>query len=314
MFIIDWLDKAFDEAQRLLWLSTNFISKKYFTDEPKTNIDQYQLPPWFDVDTFYDSFLKKYGDAATTIIGNKKTSITADYFVIHDTSGGKEPNISSIDNDADTRGIHLFLGTATTVYKPQAKTGVVNDWDTKGWGAMIANLRTDKFVHIELSPYNIYETEDDHFLYQKQSFKDLLKIELDDIINMDSNFTIRQYDLLAFAYLVCSIRRGKFLTVTTHREVDFSFCSNAHNDPIYFDFNYFYSVIAGYIGLGTVSFGISHERAYLHNQGNIDGFINIFLPYVQNKNNPDFANQYGKRNKFPGVEGHVYSKNCKTLS
>jgi hypothetical protein len=312
--ITSWLDEGMALAENLIWMGKNKIDKIYFANEPETNIDQLSLPPWFNPNTFYDAFTDQYGQDAETIIGNRDQPITADYFVIHDTSGGKEPNISNIDKSTDDRGIHLFLGTETTVYRPSAKTGTQNDWDTKGWGAMISNGRTDKFVHVELSPYNVYETATDQFFYLKPAFTDLLKIEIEGVIPENSNFTFRQYELLACAYLVCCIRRGKFLTVTTHREIDFSFCSNAHNDPIYFDFNYFYSVIGRFTGCTNNSFGITQERSYLHKQGNIDGYTNVFLPYVQHKNNPDFANQYGIHIKYPGAEGHVYSIDCKHLS
>src|SRR5829696_495074 len=190
-FIITWIDDAVLTIRKLAWLANNSEAKSFFPAEPQTNIDQFEMPPWFNADDFYDSCIATYGDAARKIIGDRTQPVTARYFVIHDTSGGKEPNTANIDTVPAMRGIHLFLGTERTVYRPHKKAGVENDWHTVGWGTRVGNKRPEEFVHTELSPYNNYE------VMNKAKYKEELSIGIDGVINSGSNFTIRQYDLLA---------------------------------------------------------------------------------------------------------------------
>lgn len=299
-FIVNWIDDLALAVRKVAWLAGNGATKSYFPDEPKTNVDQFEVPPWIKADEFYDSCIATYGDDARKIIGDRTKPVTASYFVIHDTAGSKEPNTANINGNAGMRGIHLFLGTQKTVFRPQIKKGVDNDWHTVGWGTRVGNKRPEEFVHVELSPYNNYSVMD------KKKYQEELSIGIDGVIEAGSNFTIRQYDLLAIAYLTCSLRRGKLLTVTTHREVDFSYSTNAHGDPKDFDFDYFYRLIASFLGLGDVTFGIQRDRAYFRNQINLDGYVNEFWPYVHKEPGVLAANQYGVRKKYPGKAGHLY--------
>lgn len=298
--IINWLDDFVDTAERILWLTTNAAAKSYFSQEPQNNINQFRIPFWFNEDDFYNSFIAKYGDDAIKIIGDRTMPVTASYFVIHDTAGASEPNIVNVDANINTRGIHLFLGTEETVFRPHIVAGIENDWHTVGWGTRVGNLRPEEFVHIELSPFSNYS------VMSKAAYQESLAIEIEGVINSGTNFTIRQYELLAFSYLVCSLRKGEFLTVTTHREVDFSFSSNAHGDPKDFDFKYFYQLIASFLGLGDVTFGIQQSRAGFHNQVNLDGFTNEFWDFVNRTPGITGANQYGTPKPFPGDPTHLY--------
>jgi hypothetical protein len=298
--MVNWLDTSVSEAERMTWLTDNRATKVFFSEEPSNNIDQFGIPYWFAVNDFYDSFAAKYGEDAKTIIGDTTKPVVAGYFVVHDTSGGPEPNTVAVDADKDTRGINLFIGTEKTVFRPHKTPGIANDWHTVGWGTMVGNKRKEEFVHTELSPYNNYET------MEKRKYQDSLQIEIDGIINSGTNFTIRQYELLAFAYLVCSLRKGAFLTVTTHREVDFSYSSDAHGDPVDFDFDYFYQLIGSFCGLADVTFGIQRDRAYYHNQVNLDGFTNEFWPFVNHMPGVRKANQYGIPKPYKGNPKHLY--------
>jgi N-acetylmuramoyl-L-alanine amidase len=299
-FIITWVDDLVFTIRQVAWLANNNAAKSFFPSEPKNNIDQFDIPPWFKEDDFYDACIATYGDAARKIVGDRTQRVTASYFVIHDTSGGKEPNTANVDAVAATRGIHLFLGTERTVYRPHKKAGIENDWHTVGWGTRVGNKRAEEFVHTELSPYNNYE------VMNKEKYREELSIGIDGVINSGSNFTIRQYDRLAIAYLICSLRRGRLLTVTTHREVDFSYSRDAHGDPQDFDFDYFYELIASFLGLGNVTFGIQRDRALFHNQINLDGYVNEFWPFVNKEPGVFGANQYGRRKKYPGNPNHLY--------
>ena len=299
-FIITWLDDLILTARQFVWLANNSATKSFFPAEPKSNIDQFDIPPWFKEDEFYDACIATYGNDALKIIGDRSKPVTASYFVIHDTAGSREPNTTNVDAVAGTRGIHLFLGAERTVFRPHKKAGVANDWHTVGWGTMIGNKRPEEFVHVELSPYNNYA------VMKKEKYQEQLSIGIDGVINSGSNFTIRQYDLLAIAYLTCSLRRGRLLTVTTHREVDFSYSNDAHGDPRDFDFDYFYGLIASFLGLGSVTFGIQRDRAYFHNQINLNGYVNEFWPFVNKQRGAFGANQYGSRKKYPGNPNHLY--------
>jgi len=299
-FMFNWLDDFVDAAERIVWVTSNIATKSFFPKEPKNNIDQFSIPYWFNEDDFYNSFISEYGEDARKIIGDTTKPVIASYFVIHDTAGGKEPNTANIDANSNTKGIHLFLGTEETVFRPHKKPGIENDWHTLGWGVLVGNKRPEEFVHIELSPYSNYS------VMNKDKYKESLDIGIDGVIDSETNFTIRQYELLALAYLVCSLRRGKLLTVTTHREVDFSYSSNAHGDPKDFDFNYFYQLIASFLGLDNVTFGIQQDRAYFHNQTNLDGYTNEFWPFVKRKPGVLRANQYGTPTPYPGNSKHLY--------
>lgn len=284
---ISWLDPILRGVQAAIYLATNIGMKTYHPDEPRHNVDGFPLPPWFDAEKFYGQFEAEYGEDAATIIGDRSLPVAAHYFVVHDTSGGKEPNVENINKSKDMKGIHLFLGTATTVFRPSKKAGEPNDWNVVGWGTLVGNQRAEEFVHVELSPLRRYGVVD----WKTEEYKQFLAGEVPGVKRAGSLYTERQYQLLAASYLVCCIRAGRLLTVTLHREVDRGIDANAHGDPRDFDLDYFYGLIAAYLGLGEVSFGIQPERAMFRNQMNITGHPNVFLPYV--KREAGSANQYG---------------------
>jgi hypothetical protein len=57
----------------------------------------------------------------------------------------------------------------------------------------------------------------------------------------------------------------------------------AHGGPQDFDFDYFYGLIASFLGLETATFGIQRDRAYFHNQVNLDGYVNDFWSFVNHE-------------------------------
>lgn len=290
---VDWLDNTTTKAQRDGWIQSSVASKTFLPDEPANNIDQLPIPPWIDTDKFRDSFLAFHGEAAKTIVGDWSKPVTASYFVIHDTAGAKEPNTSGYENNTKLTGIHLFIGTQKTVYRPH-RNNVRNDFHITGSGSRVPSLRPEEFIQIELSPSMNYDQ------LPKQEYADSLLIGIDGVQNAGTNFTIRQYELLALSYLVCCFRKGSFLTVTTHREVDFSWHKDAHGDPKDFDFGYFYGLICHFTGLENYTFGIQHDRAYEFKQVNRGGYVNDFYAYVQKK--VDKADQYGMHTRFPGQD------------
>jgi hypothetical protein len=109
---------------------------------------------------------------------------------------------------------------------------------------------------------------------------------------------MQQYDDLANAYIVASLRRGRFLTVTAHRELDRSVVSRTnhanlgHGDPLFFDVDYFYEVICRKLLLpvGT-TFGIQSNRLTGNAASNRIGQVNEFVNYVRGTSAA--ANQYG---------------------
>lgn len=283
---ITWLDDIVRTAQTAVYLATNIATKAYHPDEPQKNIDGFPMPSWFDANQFYAQLESEYGDDAATLIGDRDVPVVAQYFVVHDTSGGKEPNTVNINKNKDMKGIHLYLGTATTVFRASKKEGEPNDWNVTGWGTLIGNKRPEAFVHTELSPLTKY----DGGIWRTDAYKSFLAEETDSK-RAGTIYTERQYRLLAAAYLICSIRAGRLLTVTLHREVDRGADENAHSDPRDFDLDHFYGLIADYLGLGDVTFGIQQERALFRDQMNITGHPNVFMPFV--KHEVESADQYG---------------------
>jgi hypothetical protein len=284
---ITWIDPMQRTIHAPIYLPTNIITKTFHPSEPMSNVDGFPLPPWFNADQFYEALESEYGADAATLIGDRSVPVAAKYFVVHDTSGGKEPNTANIDKNDDMRGIHLYLGTATTVFRASKSPGKPNDWNVKGWGTLVGNKRAEAFVHVELSPLTRYGDG----IWKTEAYRQFVAQEISGSKRAGSIYTERQYRLLAAAYLICSIRAGRLLTVTLHREVDRGANENAHSDPRDFDLDYFYSIIAEYLGLNDVTFGIEQERAMFRNQMNITGHPNAFMPFVTHE--VESANQYG---------------------
>jgi hypothetical protein len=173
------------------------------------------------------------------------------------------------------------------VFRASKSPGKPNDWNVKGWGTLVGNKRAEAFVHVELSPLTRYGDG----IWKTEAYRQFVAQEISGSKRAGSIYTERQYRLLAAAYLICSIRAGRLLTVTLHREVDRGANENAHSDPRDFDLDYFYSIIAEYLGLNDVTFGIEQERAMFRNQMNITGHPNAFMPFVTHE--VESANQYG---------------------
>lgn len=271
------------------WYKSVIDSKTRFPNEPAFNIDQLPLPPWINSNTFYQEFIQKYGSEATTIIGDASKKVNARYFVLHDTAVAAEFTEDRIKG----KGIHLWVN---------AKSPVVmgNDWQEKGLGVKLERSKNNSFVHIEITR----DKELERAVQKKTNGK---KVSYDQIIkeggirNFGTYYTDKQYELIAYAYIVASLRKRKFLTITIHREVDRSVVvkrknntyGHGHNDPQFFDLDYFYSIVCKLLKIpGKVTFGIQSVRALAHNQGNMAGYENMFIPFVVGEVNS--ANQYGE--------------------
>jgi hypothetical protein len=130
----------------------------------------------------------------------------------------------------------------------------------------------------------------------------LLHVELSrdgDLANTNTHYNESQYYRLALAYIFASARKGKFLTVTAHNEVDRACCvyddaqqrfvDYGHHDPEKFDLKHWYGIVAACAGLpGECTFGIEPARVNGRNNG---GQRNVFIDFV--KGNVQAVDQYG---------------------
>ena len=271
------------------WLNSVVNLKKKFADEPQHNLDQLPMPPWVNVEAFYKNFGEKHGGDAKTIMGDVTKKVNARYFVLHDTAVAADFTQARIKG----KGIHLWLN---------AKSPVVlgNDWHAKGLGVKLERRRNSSFVHVEIT------RDKDLQKAVKQKTKDK-KVSAEEfakeggVRKFGTYYTDKQYELLAYAYLVASIRRGKFLTVTIHREVDRAVVvkrSNGqygygHDDPQFFDIDHFYGIICRMLAIpGNFTFGIQSARVLSNRQSNSAGYVNTFIPFVTG--DAEAANQYGE--------------------
>lgn len=283
--------KIANSAAKMLfdkWLESVKTTKTWFPDEPFTNIDQ--LPSnWIIASSFYTDFINKYGADAKTIIGDSSQKVIARYFVIHDTAGKTDYTPEMIAG----KGVHLWLNVTKPVL-------LGNDWHQKGIAVKIERYKANKnFVHIEIvrDPHSM-ATVDIKTGGNSPTYADIMKEG--GIKSYGTYYTDRQYELLAYAFIVASIRKGTFLTVTVHREVDRSVTriqkgkyAHGHGDPQFFDINYFYSIVCRLLKIpANMTFGIQNERVLAFKQGNMAGNVNEFIPYVTG--DAAAANQYGK--------------------
>lgn len=262
-----------------LWWSENLAAKRYFQDEPQGNIDQFTLPPTLDQDQFFQAFIAAHPLHANDIIGDRTQAVRAQYFVVHDR--GDNVHIEAPQRVADinrsARGVHLYIGFQRVLR--------VNDWHEAGDGTGLERRPNTCFVHVELTQHRrgLEEITDNGVLVKAR----------------DTRFTLWQYDMLAYAYLSASIRRGRFLTVTIHREVDRAL-QGGHDDPRDFDASYFYQRINALLGFGAESgftYGIQQTRVMALRQVNMGGYVNEFLPYAAGTAHA--ANQYGAPRRNP---------------
>lgn len=140
-----------------------------------------------------------------------------------------------------------------------------------------------------------------------------------------------QYELLAYAYIVCSMRKVTLLEVTIHRELDRALIGykdgkkvGGHNDPQHFNMDSLYSKINELLEMPTnllespvldLTYGIADRQIKQLNGDNWSGYINEFIPYVEAKVNR--AEQYRKiaiRKDSSGkvIEGDYDARNIKT--
>ena len=271
------------------WLQLHSKTKVRFAHEPEYNIDQLPIPDWVNPQTFYSDFIKKHGDNARTIIGNATQKVLARYFVLHDTAVAAEFTPSRIKG----KGIHLWLNAKTPVL-------LGNDWHIKGLGVKLERSKNNSFVHVEITrDAALFKKVQQKTKGKRPSGEEITKEG--GVRNFGTYYNDLQYELLAYAYLVASLRKGSFLTVTMHREVDRSVVVNrgagkygyGHDDPQFFDLNYFYEIICRLLNLPLkASFGIQNDRALAQKQGNMAGYVNEFIPFVTG--DAAAANQYGE--------------------
>jgi murein DD-endopeptidase MepM/ murein hydrolase activator NlpD len=259
-----------------------------FPDEPKHNVDQLPVPPWLDATAFYKAFVRRHGDDARTIIGDATKKVSAQYFVLHDTAVAADFKQHQIKG----KRIHLWVNAQSPVL-------LGNDWHVEGRGVKLERKRNNAFVHVEITrDKNLTKSVQQKTKGKKVSFEEIVR--QGGIKSFGTYYTDKQYELVAYAYIVASLRRGKFLTVTIHREVDRSVVLKrannqygyGHDDPQFFDLDYFYSVICSLLSIPVkLTFGIQSERALAQKQGNMAGHANSFIPFVTG--DAKAANQYG---------------------
>lgn len=261
------------------WWDNNTAAKRFFTDEPPSNIDQFTIPPSVSSNDFYRDLRAAYPNHADTIIGDQAQTVLAQYFVIHDRGDGvhSEAPTSVADVNRSARGTHLYIGFQRILR--------VNDWHEAGDATGLERQSNRCFVHVELTQHRAGTAA-------VNENGTLVKAE-------GTRFTLWQYEMLAYAYLVASFRRGRFLTVTIHREVDRAL-DGGHGDPRDFDVNYFYHRVNTILGIGATSgftFGIQQDRIMALRQMNMAGYVNEFSPFASGQTHA--ANQYGPPKRNP---------------
>lgn len=271
------------------WQKSVADLKTRFPSEPEHNIDQLPIPGWLDHNRIYTDFIQKHGNEARTIIGDASKKVSARYFVLHDTAVAADFKQAQIKG----KGIHLWVNAQSPVLSG-------NDWHIKGLGVKLERKRNNAFVHVEITRDKELQKAVQRKTNGKKVSSDVI-INAGGIRNFGTYYTDKQYELVAYAYLVASLRRGKFLTVTIHREVDRSVVVRrpnqqygyGHDDPQFFDIDYFYRIICRLLSFPEkMTFGIQRDRVLAQKQSNMAGYQNMFIPYVAG--HVTAANQYGE--------------------
>lgn len=263
--------RPWNNAVKTQWINEKILDKTFLQHEPNTNICLLPFPEWVNLEAFQNNFIHRYGEVANEMLGDPTSTVTADYFVIHDTAGTRDITRAR----AARKGVHLWLNIENAI--------LAKDWGERGSGVKIERGNNGCFVHTELVRHPQLDTA------------------ISNIKDGGTYYTYRQYELLALAYIICSIRKGRLLEVTIHREVDRSveyrtsegLTTYGHGDPKHFNIDTFYSLVNSFLQMPTTdyTYGIQHSRVMAQNQSNRAGFTNAFIPYVENIVNR--ANQYG---------------------
>jgi hypothetical protein len=273
------------------WLATNQPKRRRFPNEPRTNLDGLSIPQWVNAKAVFGHLTghynnqhaaltaadrtKKFSRAPAEILGvNPNNPLTANYFVLHDTGGTQDHTHSSKNG-----GVHLWIG------KVSLARGM--DWDRAGDATKLEFGNQTCLIHVEL----IRATGHSINLAAPNTYRNA---GISTARKAGTRYTDQQYDDLANAYIVASIRRGRFLTVTAHKEIDRSAArrghpnESAHGDPEDMDVERLYRLISRKLVLPADStFGISQQRI---NSPNLAGHVNAFIEYA--RGNAAAANQY----------------------
>lgn len=274
---------------RKLWTLVERAKTMRYPDEPGTNVDRLPIPPWIDSEkwrkTIENHYTREHQELLdedpetdftrepSNVLGDFDQPVTAEYFVIHN------PTETPSENFVGSGQVHQWLGADTIEMNL--------DWHERGNGVKIEEGDASCFVHVEMSVVGRDRRE-----------------------HGTGKHTFQQYYDLANAYLAASLRAGRFLTVTAHKEVDRSL-ENGHDDPVDVNVQLFYDMIALSLAQGdvdgsqhgfgrSVTFGIDQDRI---DTGNGQGEINEFIPYLVG--NVPKADQYGDV-RTPGPNGQNF--------
>lgn len=263
---------------RRIWTLAERAKTMRYDGEPDTNVDGLPIPPWIDAQQWrteienhyqreHQELVEENPDTDYTrepanVLGDFDEPVSAEYFVVHN------PGAAVAENYVGDGQVHQWLGADTIEMNL--------DWHERGNGVKIEEGDASCFVHVEMSVVGEDRRE-----------------------SGTGNHTFRQYNDLANSYVAASLRAGRFLTVTGHKEVDRSL-QNGHQDPIDVNMELFYSMVNQSLALGDTgdgshgfgtyaTFGITGDRL---DGENGQGEINEFLPYLFG--DVPKADQYGE--------------------
>ncbi|WP_328475143.1 D-alanyl-D-alanine carboxypeptidase family protein [Actinoplanes sp. NBC_00393] len=273
------------------WLTANRPLRRRFPNEPATNLDGHPIPPWVSAPAVLDHLrrhydqqhgaltaadqARRYSRAPGMVLGaNPAGPVTANYFVLHDTADtGERTSVSR------TGGVHLWVGTVSLARGA--------DWDQAGDATKLEIPQRTCFVHVEL-------TRATSCAITAAAADTYPNTGISTARSAGTRYTDQQYDDVANAYIVASLRRGRFLTVTAHKELDRSAVQRGHpnrlghGDPGDFDVDRLYRLISRKLVLPVTStFGITQQRVASRN---LDGHVNAFIGYA--RGNAAAADQY----------------------
>src|SRR5215204_186842 len=299
--------------------------KRFFPNEPVTNKDGLRTPNFIasptpaQSDSLRNRIFNQIGaglsdpnvppderfsqNELNEVMGNVNNAVAARFLVIHDRAADNvifnRANIT-----ASQRGVHLFMDHMSNFFRQ-------NDYDQPGHATKferaLGNTTDPRFLQDNLWPANIPAFQNrgvqpNHFIHVEMTATTVgERIRSDP--NRDPGYTRKQVLALALAYVTASLRRGLFLTVTVHREVDrglneiqgnnFRF---AHSDPRNFEISAFYrtvnEVLFGH-GMSVdarrldFTYGIDANRMSIDNAGNNVNTLHTF------------PSQYGPRQVKP---------------